>query len=313
MLDRELIVDNPYLTRTKADVIRGIVDAGRGDLIRLSCSCVHTVMRPASQWHCGTCSQCVDRRFAALAAGAGRLDHRDGYQSDVLTGPRKEGYDLDIGIDYVRQAEALHKLGWEGIAGKYLDEITDAARAMPGKLRDNAETLCKLLARHAGDVCEVLDRQASANSRRILAHDLPDSSLLGMMVFDGKHLLERWERYADRLTSVLARGVPKACRARPENEKHLQEVCDGLLDAAGERLHREFPSCRWGSKQATPDYSDEEAGLWVELKYVRKKEHVRRITEEMAADVTKYGDSGRRTLFVIYDPDRHIPRRRRLS
>ena len=30
------------------------------------------------------------------------------------------------------------------------------------------------------------------------------------------------------------------------------------------------------------------------------------MTDAIAADITKYGDSGRRTLFVIYDPDRHL-------
>jgi hypothetical protein len=30
------------------------------------------------------------------------------------------------------------------------------------------------------------------------------------------------------------------------------------------------------------------------------------VTEAIAADITKYGDGGRRTLFVIYDPDRRL-------
>jgi len=43
--------------------------------------------------------------------------------------------------------------------------------------------------------------------------------------------------------------------------------------------------------------------VWIELKYVRKQYGLRKITEDIAADITKYGDNVRRTLFLIYDPD----------
>lgn len=46
--------------------------------------------------------------------------------------------------------------------------------------------------------------------------------------------------------------------------------------------------------------------LWVELKYVRKKEDVRKATEEIAADITKYGDNNTNVLYAVYDPDRYI-------
>jgi hypothetical protein len=46
--------------------------------------------------------------------------------------------------------------------------------------------------------------------------------------------------------------------------------------------------------------------LWVELKFVRQRRDVRIITEDIAADLVKYGDNERRTLFVVYDPARHV-------
>ncbi len=46
--------------------------------------------------------------------------------------------------------------------------------------------------------------------------------------------------------------------------------------------------------------------LWVELKYVRKKSDLVPITDAIAGDITKYGDNGRRTLFVVYDPEHVI-------
>ncbi len=42
--------------------------------------------------------------------------------------------------------------------------------------------------------------------------------------------------------------------------------------------------------------------ITVELKYVREKKDLGQVREAIAADITKYGDNGRRVLFVIYDP-----------
>jgi hypothetical protein len=59
---------------------------------------------------------------------------------------------------------------------------------------------------------------------------------------------------------------------------------------------------RWGPVSTKPDWSSEELRLWVELKYVRRKADIRPISEDIAADITKYGDNRRRVLFVVYDP-----------
>jgi hypothetical protein len=94
---------------------------------------------------------------------------------------------------------------------------------------------------------------------------------------------------------------------KPKDEPRLQEVCDSILVGSGENLVREFPFVRWSSSMTKPDWSDEGTKVWVELKYVRKRSDLRAITEAIAADVTKYGDNGRRTLFVVYDPGHLIP------
>jgi hypothetical protein len=63
---------------------------------------------------------------------------------------------------------------------------------------------------------------------------------------------------------------------------------------------------RWGAVATKPDWSAEDLRLWVELKYVRKKSDIRQISEDIAADITKYGDNRRRVLFVVYDPEHLI-------
>ncbi|HYG33894.1 MAG TPA: 7-cyano-7-deazaguanine synthase, partial [Clostridia bacterium] len=67
-------VENPFVWDTKADVIKRIVKHGCGDLISASVSCAHTWTFSHEFPHCGTCSQCIDRRVGIVAAGAENFD-----------------------------------------------------------------------------------------------------------------------------------------------------------------------------------------------------------------------------------------------
>jgi hypothetical protein len=100
--------ENPFLWETKTTVLKGIQAAGHGDLCARTSSCGHTFGRTVQHPHCGCCSQCVDRRLTALAAGLSDAeDPPSGYASDVLTGPR-DGADLILVERYVG---ALLKIG----------------------------------------------------------------------------------------------------------------------------------------------------------------------------------------------------------
>jgi hypothetical protein len=84
--DREFSVDNPYLFKTKTEVVASLAgDAAH--LIPYTCSCSHLMFKAKAQRHCGTCSQCTDRRFAIEAAGLTAHDPAADYVSDVIIGP----------------------------------------------------------------------------------------------------------------------------------------------------------------------------------------------------------------------------------
>ncbi len=61
-------IENPYIWKTKADVVEVITKAGCQDMIAASTTCTHTWEMTKDRTHCGTCSQCIDRRFAMIAA-----------------------------------------------------------------------------------------------------------------------------------------------------------------------------------------------------------------------------------------------------
>ena len=64
-------VANPFVWRTKAEIVRLIGQYGQADLVAGSISCTH-IRRPGQRTHCGECAQCLHRRLGILAAGPGR-------------------------------------------------------------------------------------------------------------------------------------------------------------------------------------------------------------------------------------------------
>lgn len=302
---RPFNVDNPYLFKTKADIV-GIIKSTHPDLIKHSCSCAHTgFFQSKSQWHCGTCSQCIDRRVAILATNAEEYDPITDYKNDVFKGPRKDGQEKNIAIGFVRHALELKHMSENEIATKFNTELARAVRYLPKK-SEATRDLIDMHKRHSEAVFDVLSKQLAENSGDLISNKLDPSSMLSLMA-GGEHSKSSWTKFADKIIDLLENGVPKTCATiKPVNENHLQEICDGILQANENILIREFPFMRWSSGSTKPDWSNEEIGLWVEAKYVRRKAELGQIREAIAADITKYGDNNRKVLFLIYDPQHRI-------
>lgn len=302
---RPFKVDNPYLFQTKADVVRKLVAAREPDLIRSTCSCTRTRIPRRQAWHCGCCSQCIDRRLACLAAGAAELDPPMDYRVDVMDGARESPADRQMATFYARRVIELERMTPDDIGERFAAELARASLPFPDP-QDVAERLAALHVRHGRDAFGAMNDWLRANSSRILGGDIDPHSLAGLVI-GGEHLRSPWEHLARRLCTVLDKGLPRLCQSeQPANEPRLQEMCDSLFASHGETLDREFPFMRWGGRATKPDWSKEEARLWVELKYVRHRKDILGITEAIAADITKYRSGGHRCLFVTYDPSGHL-------
>lgn len=309
VFDREFIVDNPFLFLTKTEVVGQIDKHGAGALIQHTCSCAHTgFFQSKTQWHCGTCSQCIDRRIAVIAAGVANLDPDYDYVTDVFRGLRKEGYEKNMAVGYARHAIELDRMSEEEIQTKFSLELTRAVKCFSNERSKVARKFVQMHKRHGATVQKVLADQIGSNVSDLISGTLPKTSML-MCVAGQMHLTSTWTRYAQRIGDLLSQGIPISCASeKPKNELRLQELCDGILTAHDSDLVREYPYNRWASSLTKPDWSSEQGqgDLWVELKYVRVKRDVRTITEDIAADITKYGDNNRKTLFAVYDPAHHI-------
>lgn len=305
VMDRRIEVINPFISKTKTDVVATIVDHGAGHLIGHSVSCAHTMFMPKTSQHCGTCSQCIDRRIAMIASGHEALDPSLDYVSDVLTGVRSRGPEQTMAIHYARHATELRSMSATQFVSRFNLELTRAVKGLPDASKAMGD-LYDLHQRHATAVHKVLSEQVEVNSSLIAEGKLEPTSMLALIA-NRQHRAVLWTTYADRVGELLVQGLPAACRTHaPKDEPHLQEMAEGILASFDPELEREFPFMRWSSSATKPDFSKEPLSLWIELKYVRKKGDIRVITEDIAADITKYGDGGVRVLFVIYDPKRLI-------
>lgn len=301
VLERPIAVDNPFLFMTKTEIVQLIAQHDAADLIGYSCSCLHSFFKTRAQAHCGTCSQCIDRRVAVLAAGQGAFDAAEDYVSDVFAGPRKEGYERSIAVDYARHAIELATITPEETARKFNLDITRAVRPMHDK-RDNAERLIEMHRRHGEAAYGVITSQLQEHASDIVRGTLDSTSMLAM-IGDGLHRRSNWERFARRIGDLLLAGLPIAFeKDKPEKESQMQRISDSILQGHHLDLVREYPFLRWSSVLVKPDWSGEEFELLIEAKLVKNKRDLHRISEEIAADITKYGDSGQHVLFVVYDP-----------
>jgi hypothetical protein len=291
--------------KTKAEVVSLIGNYGGGDLIGLTCSCSHPMFHAKTKWHCGACSQCIDRRMAVFAADLDQHDAEYDYEIDVFRGPRKDGYDKNMAVDYVRHALELNRMSPEEMAARFNPQLSRAVRVFSQR-SSTAQQFIEMHKRHGEAVQTVVIRQMQRNAADLIAGTLAASSLLAL-VAGQQHQVPVWQRFSDRIAELLQDGLPTACKThKPKNERHLQEICDGILSGHNESLVREFPFVRWGSSLTKPDWSCEELRFWVELKYIRKQQDVRQCGAAIAEDITKYGDNQRNVLYVIYDSEHLI-------
>ena len=174
-------VANPYRWLTKAEVVQHILENGFRNLIRDTRSCAHVHEMTKRHPHCGQCSQCIDRRFAVLAAGLGQEDPAEAYKVDLLTGERMPGPGRELALAYVRTASDINRMTELDFFSRY----GEASRAMgffaepPGTV---AKRIFDLHRRHAKAVCAVFDRAISTHAAGLREATLPPSCLLTLVV-----------------------------------------------------------------------------------------------------------------------------------
>jgi Queuosine biosynthesis protein QueC len=298
-------VDTPFADSTKADVIREAITRGGEALAHRTVSCARGMFRRPIQPHCGTCSQCVDRRFAGIAAGWDDDIERPQHEVDLFRDPLKDGEPAMYAEQYLRFAWTALDMTPDDLAREQ-----DVWRAAQVADNANAEItrIYALVQRHAEQIDGAYQAVFTRNHPDYVRGKLPAKGLL-RRIGELEHRREPWERLADRIAEVVAPAVRKGfAKRQPSNEDELQRQIDVAQTAAKMNLDREFPTVSFGQVGTRPDFSgstqgdaSDEPDLFVEAKLVRTKSDVRKVTDEILADIPKYADRGRSALFLVYD------------
>ena len=185
LLDRPFAVDNPFLWDTKTDVVKRIADAKCAELIGLSRSCGQTIqLESRTHTHCGVCSQCLDRRFAVLAAGQEGHDPASNYAVDLLLGDRPDGDAKTTVAAYLEMVDRVGEMG----QGDFLTHFGELARALPHLDPPTEVAASKVFAlyqKHAQQIGGVVNAATATHIKALRRRRFPASCLLRIAYDDG--------------------------------------------------------------------------------------------------------------------------------
>lgn len=223
-------VSNPFLWNTKAEVIKKIIDAGLAETIKVSVSCAHTWERRSEITHCGTCSQCIDRRIAIIAANAEAYDPSSQYKTDIILGSRPTDDDKILSASFLERANEMERI--ETIAGfisKY-PSVLQALEHIPGNKQGGAQRLFDLYKRHGNEVRSAVESLFKRHSKDIFNRTLPGDSLL-RIVYESNSVvsLPAINSDGDPPNYFWNRGNVYEVRFRGEQPVMLQKFRKGCL------------------------------------------------------------------------------------
>ncbi len=213
-----VVVANPLGTRTRAEALEVLKATRCAHLLPLTLSCSKWRGLPAATPHCGGCSQCVDRRFATVAAGLEAHDPAGRYKRDVFLDDLPAWDARTTAESYVRFARRVYRLSDEGLVEAF-PQIYDAV--VPGDPHPEATVreVVELAKRHAATALGVVKEMTQRHLDSLVEGRLPATCLLRLAVgepVDGP-VLGREPARAVSADEAPALGGDEAQEAEAEN------------------------------------------------------------------------------------------------
>ena len=302
---RETHIQLPFLWRTKTDTLALLRDGPHPELIPSSVSCSKTFQNLGQATHCGGCSQCVDRRFAAYAAKADDIDESGIYANDIISNSISDREVKTTVVDYVRQAKDFSRWNEDHFLMELAAELSDVVDYLPdgGNEFERLELVRDLCKRHGDQVALAMKRMRDSHDD--LYSVIPRDSLLGL-ISDREYMKDPVSLLVGRLCELLTPAIGRMFGANPpKDEADLNSKIGTLLNSHEVDLCREHPAVSFAGGHTVPDHGGDNADILIEAKYVRGATSPSKVSDGIAADVTKYPRDSQ-ILFVVYDPSRII-------
>ncbi len=303
--DSPFKIEHPYLFKTKSDVIKKLVELSGKDLISSSVSCSKTFLNTTQFTHCGGCSQCVDRRFAMYSNEIEAYDEGGIYSFDFLKQPIEDPFIKTTLLDYIRLASGFYETGLDSFYHNNLNTLVDLDDYVQGENENQrVEKIYNLCKRHGVQVEKALERMRSAFdrpfNRRVASNTLIE--LLANKEYHKSPIILLTETICDQIN----RAIPLAfATEKPKSENVFNDFVHSYIEKERQNYEREHPSIAFALCKSVPDHSINGFQLLIESKYIRGSTSPSRVTEGIAADLTKYSSESHK-LFIVYDPERQI-------
>lgn len=178
VLPESLRISNPYEWMTKTDVVGRVSRYSAEEMVAHAVSCTRVRDQTTLHTHCGSCSQCLDRRFAILSAGLAEFDPSTRYETDVISGPRPPEAAI-LPVEWTKHFLELSEMGDVGFLARFGTELNRILDAYP--LEDRATVFARILALHqrqAKIVVQILRAEIEKNVANLVSRRLPSTCLL---------------------------------------------------------------------------------------------------------------------------------------
>jgi len=181
LLGKRFTVENPFLWKTKSDVVSITKKAGLTELIQIANSCSYVRTTDTFNTHCGVCSQCIERRLATLYNDVGDNDPADMYRTRLFLDPIEKPKDVTMVESYVRHSMRLADMSYEEFFQKF-GEVNRALQYVGLTTSQAAEKVFELYRRHGKQVHDVVEDQIQQNASMIARGRIPTKSLLALIL-----------------------------------------------------------------------------------------------------------------------------------
>ena len=235
LIQRPFAVENPFLWHTRTEVVNLIGDAGCGELIGHSVSCVHTHEQTADKPHCGRCSQCVGRRFATLASKYADKDPSTIYKVDLLEGAREADKDRTLVESFIRTATDMTHMSDLAIMDHY-GEVSRVLRHISFLTSDQvAEKVVSRHKKHAGEVTRVMHNAIGTYAPEILEGRLSPSCAIILSLPSTYKTVERRKSPKDPL---VLESDSRQRNAAASSRSQYSDTDDKIFKLIGELKFR---------------------------------------------------------------------------
>lgn len=216
--DKPIEVDNPFIWKTKVEVVRELASSPHASLITRSLSCSKTRFGNKNfKPHCGTCIQCLQRRISTVGSGAGELDDASGYEVDLFHDPRQDGRDRVMAVGSLNLALDCADVSDSQFAGMFAGPVAGCLQACaPAERSTMAQKLADLFRRHGQSVRRMVIEEAAKRLPDVLDRKASPDSLLAIVL---KSRLD-----SDRSPRMVVQAVPILPEVREEAGTPREEI-----------------------------------------------------------------------------------------